>query len=50
MLNRLGVTAVGEDVRDQGDALIRSERTIGKALPNWDTTPVGVENGEPTGV
>ena len=36
MLNRIGLPAVGEDVRDQGDALICGEGKINQVFPRWD--------------
>ena len=37
MLNHLSIIAVGEDIRDQGDALIRAEGTINQAFPDWNS-------------
>ena len=35
LLDYFGFFAVGEDVRDQGDPLVQSERMIDQALPCW---------------
>ena len=39
--NRVGLIAVGEDGRDQGDTLGCDEGSIDQALPRWDTAGGG---------
>ena len=35
--DHLNFVTVREDLRDQGDTLVRSEGTIDQALPRWNT-------------